>query len=117
MTADNPRRYFGAWDNLDGIKADFEEAGLSGFPVDAAIVFACYGISGYEGTALVVYEHDGQLFEVNGSHCSCYGLEGQWSLEPTSRAALAMREVDRYFLEEDHDAQAAYRRLFPKEGA
>lgn len=28
------------------------------------------------------------LFEVSGSHCSCYGFEGQFSLEPTSKEYL-----------------------------
>lgn len=29
-------------------------------------------------------ETDGQLLEVHGSHCSCYGFEGQFSPEETS---------------------------------
>ena len=42
------------------------------------ILFASYGQGGYEGDAWVLFEEDGKLFEVNGGHCSCYGLEGQW---------------------------------------
>lgn len=30
----------------------------------------------------------GQLFEVHGSHCSCYGFEGQFKPEPTSEKYL-----------------------------
>jgi hypothetical protein len=36
----------------------------------------------------VIYEKDGQLYEVHGGHCSCYGLEGQWSPEETSKEYL-----------------------------
>jgi hypothetical protein len=34
---------------------------------------------------------DGKLFEINGSHCSCYGFEGQLKLEETSLEALKFR--------------------------
>ena len=34
---------------------------------------------------------DGLLFELHGSHCSCYGFEGQLDLEETSLAALKYR--------------------------
>ena len=34
---------------------------------------------------------DGALFELHGSHCSCYGFEGQLDLEETSLAALKYR--------------------------
>jgi hypothetical protein len=45
------------------------------------IIAAYYCYEDYSGYALVVFEQDGILWEVNGSHCSCYGLEGQWSPE------------------------------------
>lgn len=57
----------------------------------AEILVAAYENEGYDGTAMVVYIKDGKLFEVNGGHCSCHGLEGQWSPEETSLAALEMR--------------------------
>ena len=50
------------------------EAALDG----ATIYLAWYGYGSYDGQSLVIFEKDGQLYEVNGSHCSCYGLEGQW---------------------------------------
>lgn len=55
------------------------------------IVFAHYGGSGYDGCAFVIFQENGKLFEVNGSHCSCYGLEGQWSPEETSLEVLIHR--------------------------
>lgn len=52
------------------------------------ILFAWYGDGGYCGAAFVLYEKDGELYEVNGSRCSWMGLEGQWEPEKTSKEAL-----------------------------
>lgn len=64
------------------------------------VLFAAYECE-YEGKALVVFLRDGHLYEVNGSHCSCYGLEDQWDEEETTVEALRHR-VERgtlgYFL-------------------
>jgi hypothetical protein len=57
----------------------------------AEIILAWYGYGSYEGDSLVVFKKDGKLWEVNGSHCSCFGLEGQWKPEETSIAALKKR--------------------------
>jgi hypothetical protein len=40
---------------------------------------------------LLKNKNDGKLFEINGSHCSCYGFEGQLKLEETSLEALKFR--------------------------
>lgn len=58
----------------------------------ATILFASYLYEYYDGSAFVLFEWDGKLYEVNGSHCSCYGLEGQWEPEETSVAAVRMRK-------------------------
>lgn len=57
-------------------------------------LFARYDLDGYDGSALVILRSkaDGSLFEVNGSHCSCNGLEGQWELEGTTFEALRVRQ-------------------------
>lgn len=55
------------------------------------ILFASYGTDNYSGDAFVLFEEDGKLFEVNGDHCSCYGLEGQWSPDETTIEALTHR--------------------------
>lgn len=55
-------------------------------------MFAAYENESYEGYALVIFSKEGKLYEVNGSHCSCYGLEDQWSPEETSLDALRMRK-------------------------
>lgn len=58
------------------------------------ILFATYSYQDYSGDAFVLFERDGKLFEVNGSHCSCYGLEGQFEPEETSVEALAHRLIE-----------------------
>ncbi len=57
----------------------------------AEILLASYGTPSYEGYAFVLFRRDGKLWEVNGSHCSCYGLEGQWEPEETTVEALRHR--------------------------
>lgn len=57
------------------------------------ILFATYGCQEYEGSAWVLFERDGKLFEVNGSHCSCYGLEDQFEPEETRLEAIEYRLI------------------------
>lgn len=72
----------------------------------AKVLFAWYEYANYEGSSLVVFEKDGELWEVNGGHCSCNGLEGQWSPEKTSVEALQKREIYG-----DSEATAALKRV------
>lgn len=55
------------------------------------ILLASYGTPAYEGYAFVLFRRDGKLWEVDGSHCSCYELEGQWDPEQTTVEALRYR--------------------------
>lgn len=55
------------------------------------ILFASYGQENYSGDAFVLFEKDGTLFEVNGGHCSCHGLEGQWHPMETDIKSLKHR--------------------------
>jgi len=57
------------------------------------ILLASYTYEDYSGYAFVLYREksSGILYEVNGSHCSCYGLEGQWSPEETNIKVLRHR--------------------------
>jgi hypothetical protein len=66
---------------------DIEEAVLEG----CRLLLAYYNYEDYSGEAFVLFEREGQLYEVNGSHCSCHGLEGQWRPEETSVTALRYR--------------------------
>ena len=48
-------------------------------PEPKTVLFAAYDIDGYEGTATVLYKKGRKYYWVEGSHCSCYGLEDQWN--------------------------------------
>jgi len=68
-----------SWENLKGKEAlqkDFEFT-----LTDEKIIFASYTYECYSGNAYVLFKQDGKLYEVFGSHCSCYGLEDQWKPE------------------------------------
>jgi len=58
---------------------------------DVFIIVAWYGSQCYDGSAFVLFERGGQLYEVNGGHCSCYGLEEQWCPEETTAEAIVHR--------------------------
>lgn len=55
------------------------------------ILLASYSYECYSGDAFVLFRKDGKLYEVNGGHCSCYGLEGQWEPEETTVEAILHR--------------------------
>ncbi len=83
------------WKDQDGMKGDFwpnyESYKYAGELDGANVLLASYDTSSYESYAFVLFERGGKLYEVNGSHCSCYGLEGQWAPEETTVAALRHR--------------------------
>lgn len=65
-------------------------------------VFAIYGSEGYDGYATVIYTNDGVIFNVvEGSHCSCYGLEGQWQAED-HMTLDALRKMGGGYAAEEH---------------
>lgn len=82
-------QYFGDWDGIDGLRGDFgiDESGLK----DSEVIAAAYVHESYEGDSYVLFKRDGKLYEVEGGHCSCYGLEGQWEPEETTAEALMHR--------------------------
>jgi hypothetical protein len=86
--------YIENFDNNADIIAKYD---IPADTLDGAIVhLAWYGYGDYSGKSLVVLERDGKLYEVNASHCSCYGLEEQWYEEETSWEALEMRNFNDY---------------------
>jgi hypothetical protein len=69
---------------------------------DDKILFASYGYENYSGDAYVLFYKNDNLYEVFGSHCSCYGLEGQWKPDETSLAALEDRLIKGSFGEDNY---------------
>ena len=58
---------------------------------DTTLLFCTYSFGSYDGSAWVLLTKDGKLYEVNGGHCSCYGLEGQWEPEEVTLEAIKHR--------------------------
>lgn len=81
--------YMCNWTNKEEMMNDFDISvdDLRG----AEILLANYNNCCWEGDAFVLFIRNGKLYEVNGSHCSCYGLEGQWEPEETIKEALLHR--------------------------
>lgn len=80
----------------------------------AKMYLAWYGYGDYSGMSLVVFEKNKKLYEVNGSHCSCHGLEGQWEPEETSWEALQMRDYYDGSYEGSNDAHEILQSLCKK---
>ena len=69
--------------NKTEICAEFEIEDFDGIVIAGETEYA-----DYEGAAAIVFVNDGKLYFQSGSHCSCFGFEGQWSPEETSVDAL-----------------------------
>lgn len=57
-------------------------------PQPDEVLAAYYAGVDYDGSAFVVYRNGDKYYTVSGSHCSCYGLEGQWAPEEYTREQL-----------------------------
>jgi hypothetical protein len=80
--------YLGAFTDKHEVATAFENPGIHG----VNLLFSVYAYKSYSGEAFVLFEAEGKLYEINGSHCSCYGLEGQWrNWEEVSLEGLAHR--------------------------
>ena len=78
--------FYGLFTNEEDVCKEFQIDS-----VDGVILFAVYEYEDYSGSAEVVFVRDGRFFHVSGSHCSCYGLEGQW--EPEEMPVEALKHV------------------------
>lgn len=89
-----PQRYFDCFEDIADVRREFgiDDAEIA----DEEVLVAVYEQPNYDGAAFVLFERDGALYEVNGSHCSCFGLEDQWQPELTTWAALAIRPATYY---------------------
>lgn len=80
----------------------------------ATIHLAWYGYGSYCGSSLVIFEKDGTLYEVNGGHCSCHGLEDQWSPEETTWEILNRRDYTHDGCDGSQEAHEALHALTEK---
>lgn len=78
--------YAGEWEKYEDVVGTYSE-----LPPESMIVYAAYDCQGYDGSALIVFERDGKLFENNDGHCSCNGLDS-WEPEETTPEALMIRQ-------------------------
>jgi hypothetical protein len=91
--------YISGFDGLTDIQREF-----SGYNSEPAIqpedlknvLFAVYATPSYEGYAEIYFMRPGEcghtLWSVVGSHCSCYGLVGQWDPVETCVDAVLKRK-------------------------
>jgi hypothetical protein len=91
--------FYGCWSDAEEMMGAFEISKEE--MEDVRVVAAVYEHESYDGSAMVVFRKEGKLYEVHGSHCSCYGLEGQWNPEEISYEAL----MDRLEKTEDHQVE------------
>lgn len=81
--------YQGLFENWEDVQNAFEVYDLK--EEDIIPLVAAYDVEDYEGYALVIYWQNGKIYLVEGSHCSCYGLENQWEPEETFSEVLLHR--------------------------
>lgn len=110
MTAEIVKEFAAIWGNNDEDHRDIKR------DLDGARILIDVDTGGWDACAIVVYEKGDLLFEVNGSHCSCYGYEGQWEPEETSWEALAVRSWGSFY-EEASDIEKIVRAHIPAQMA
>lgn len=73
------------WQGVSGLEAMKYDFSITDKELEGVeILLASYTYEDYSGNAFVLFKRDEEYFEVNGSHCSCYGLEDQWEPEKVS---------------------------------
>ena len=60
--------------------------------LEVLIAYESVGSWGCDSSSFFLFKDGaGKLYELHGSHCSCYGFEGQFSLEESDAEALKVR--------------------------
>jgi hypothetical protein len=60
--------------------------------LDILIAYESVGSWGCDSTSFFLFkDKQGMVYELHGSHCSCYGFEGQFRLEESDTEALKVR--------------------------
>ena len=86
--------YQGSFDSWADVCREFQEV----IDLPDEVLLAVYDAHDYEGYADVIYRQGDRYYWVHGSHCSCYGLEGQFDPEEYSAELLiaALRRGDHF---------------------
>jgi hypothetical protein len=83
------RNYIGEFASWDDVRSNYGDDCPTEEP---RFVFAQYETPAYEGYSTVITSTGADdFFIVEGSHCSCFGLEGQW--EPTRHDSADLRKM------------------------
>lgn len=100
MTTDHNSPYRNLFaDGWAAVQKEFDTTA----PEPAQVIFADYEYENYSGSADVLFRDGDNFVYASGSHCSCYGLEGQW--EPETYAPdelLGQVERAKYGFFKDH---------------
>lgn len=128
MTTTNTK-YFGDWSDhasmlrdfargeWNSAKRDYDSREIPDFPTDEEVLFATYDTGEYEGQAHIFYMRDGKLYETSAGHCSCNGLEDNFTTgsEVTWKALdLRLKELDDrwgFLCKADQATRDAFRKL------
>lgn len=97
-------------DNVYREFQDYYEREKSELPSNVVLLYADYTYEDYSGDAYVLgYDKEkNQFFEVHGSHCSCYGLEGQWDEEYYEDVKQLQASIERRFSNRSKYSRYAY---------
>ena len=78
--------YYGEFNSRSDVQHYFKEP----LGDNVVILIASYETGNYSGRAYVLFydKNTSSLYEVFGTHCSCYGLEDQWVPEEVSIEVL-----------------------------
>lgn len=79
--------------------------------LDVLIAYESVGSWGCDSTSFFVFKdkETGMIYEMHGSHCSCYGFEGQFKLEETTVEVLKSRvQSARDRNQDDEDEHAIF---------
>ena len=78
--------------DLTGLKAHIQDNYAP--PADWAkgirfiVAYESVGTWGCDSSSVFIFHQQGKVWIVEGSHCSCYGFEGQWRPQETHKKAL-----------------------------
>ena len=77
--------------DIKEIVARYQIKDFSLVPTPAQLILKVDNSEEWTGSYGELFVKNGKLYENHGSHCSCYGCEGQWSPEETLMSAIARR--------------------------